>query len=108
MTGARFDEVVHAPHRLRIAALLAAVGGQVEFRTLRETLDVADSVVSKHVKVLQDAGYVDVLKPTGLGRARTWVQLTAAGRSAYAAHVAALRAITESGDARGGTPTATS
>lgn len=88
-----FDEVVHAPHRLRILALLAAVAGQVEFATLRDLLEVADSVLSKHLKVLQDAGYVTLSKPTGRGRVRTWVQLTPAGREAFGAHVAALHAI---------------
>lgn len=65
MTG-RFDEVVHAPNRLRICALLAA-SSSAEFAVLRDILGVADSVVSKHLKVLQDAGYVAISKPTGQG-----------------------------------------
>lgn len=93
MTDPAFDEVVHAPQRLRIMALLAAVAGQVEFATIRDVLKVADSVLSKHLKVLQDAGYIELRKPTGQGRVRTWVQLTPAGRQTYTAHVAALREI---------------
>lgn len=91
MSEARFDEVVHAPHRLRIMAMLV-VADAVEFATLREMLGVADSVLSKHLKVLQEAGYVTLEKPVGPGgRVRTWVRLTPAGRSAYDGHVAALR-----------------
>jgi len=97
VTEALFDDVVHAPHRLRILALLAAVAGQVEFATLRDLLDVADSVLSKHLKVLVDAGYVELSKPTGQGRVRTWVQLTTRGRDSYVAHVAALREIVAGG-----------
>jgi DNA-binding MarR family transcriptional regulator len=93
VTGPAFDEVVHAPQRLRTMALLAAVAGQVEFATIRDVLDVADSVLSKHLKVLHDAGYIELRKPTGQGRVRTWVQLTPAGQQAYTAHVAALREI---------------
>ena len=93
MTEARFDEVVHAPQRLRILAMLEAISGEVEFAALRDALDVADSVVSKHLKVLVEAGYVSVRKATTLGRQRTWVALTARGRDAYAGHVAALREI---------------
>jgi DNA-binding transcriptional ArsR family regulator len=93
VTDPAFDEVVHAPQRLRIMALLVAVAGQVEFGAVRDVLDVADSVLSKHLKVLHDAGYLELCKPTGQGRVRTWVQLTAAGRQAYTAHVAALREI---------------
>jgi DNA-binding MarR family transcriptional regulator len=54
-------------------------------------LGVADSVLSKHLKVLQDAGYVTLSKPTGRGRVKTWASLTPAGKRAYAAHVAALK-----------------
>lgn len=87
---ARFDEVVHAPNRLRICAFLDA-SSSTEFGVLRDLLGVADSVLSKHLKVLQDAGYLTVSKPTGRGRVRTWVRLTPEGRHAYAGHVAALK-----------------
>lgn len=85
-----FNEIIHAPNRLRICAVLAAVV-EAEFATLRDTLGVADSVMSKHLKVLQDAGYVTLTKPTGAGRVRTWVALTPAGRKAFGAHVAELQ-----------------
>ncbi|GAB7039517.1 MULTISPECIES: transcriptional regulator [Catenuloplanes] len=87
-----FDETIHAPHRLRICAFLDATSS-AEFGALREMLGVADSVVSKHLKVLQEAGYVTIAKPTGRGRVKTWVSLTADGKAAYARHVAALRAL---------------
>lgn len=91
---AQFDEVVHAPHRLRICAFLDSTSA-TEFATLRELLGVADSVVSKHLKVLNDAGYVTISKPTGRGRVRTWVELTPAGRDAYRGHVAALKQLVD-------------
>ncbi len=90
---AAFDEVIHAPLRLRICAFLDAVSS-AEFGAVREMLDVADSVVSKHLKVLTEAGYVELEKPTGRGRVRTWVKLTEAGKKAYRGHVEALRGIT--------------
>jgi len=86
----QFDEVVHAPNRLRICALLAA-SSSTEFSVVRDILGVADSVLSKHLKVLQDAGYVTISKPTGRGRVKTWVSLTPEGRRAYAGHVQALK-----------------
>jgi DNA-binding MarR family transcriptional regulator len=89
-----FDEVVHAPNRLQICAMLAALDS-VEFATVRDSLGVADSVVSKHVRVLQDAGYVSVRKATVGSRVRTSLALTARGRRAYAGHVAALRALVD-------------
>jgi DNA-binding MarR family transcriptional regulator len=91
-TAARFDEVVHAPNRLRICAILSAVS-YADFAAVRESLGVADSVLSKHVRVLHEAGYVDAHKATCASRVRTSLSLTEAGRAAYDGHVAALRAI---------------
>lgn len=91
-----FDDIVHAPHRLRICAMLADVD-QVEFAVLRDGLGVADSVLSKQLKVLVDAGYVELQKPTGRGgKVRTWARLTKDGRGAFEGHLAALRRMVES------------
>lgn len=88
---AHFDETIHAPHRLRICALLAPVES-MEFGTVRDELGVADSVLSKQFKVLADAGYAATSKATGdTGRARTWLALSRNGRRAFSAHLAALR-----------------
>lgn len=91
-TAARFDEIVHAPNRLQICAILSAVSS-AEFATVRESLGVADSVLSKHIRVLHEAGYLDVHKSTCASRVRTSLSLTSAGRAAYDGHLAALRAI---------------
>ena len=95
-TPARFDEIVHAPNRLQICAMLAAVES-ADFPAVREGLGVADSVLSKHVRVLHEAGYVAIHKATCASRVRTSLSLTTAGRAAYQGHVAALRAIVENG-----------
>jgi len=89
----RFDAVVHAPPRLQICGLLAAVDS-MEFATVRDTVQVSDSVLSKHVKQLEEAGYVRVHKATRASRLRTSLSLTKAGRAAFDAHVAELRRIT--------------
>jgi DNA-binding MarR family transcriptional regulator len=91
-TTARFDEIVHAPNRLQICAILAVVDS-AEFATVRDGLGVADSVLSKHIRVLHEAGYVAVHKTTAASRVRTSLSLTAAGRAAYDGHIAALQAI---------------
>lgn len=88
---ARFDEIVHAPNRLRICSLLATTG-TAEFGTIRDMLGVADSVTSKQLKVLADAGYVRLSKRAGSGsRAKTWATITGEGRAALAGHLASLQ-----------------
>ena len=89
----RFDTVVHAPPRLQICGLLAAVD-LMQFAAVRDVVGVSDSVLSKHVKQLEEAGYVQVRKATVASRQRTSLALTKAGRAAFAAHVAELRRIT--------------
>lgn len=90
MTAARFDELIHAPVRLSVMSLLAPAEG-VEFRFVRDELNLSDSVLSKHVRALESAGYLAVRKENlGRGRRRTWLDLTTAGLTAFHGHVAAL------------------
>ena len=87
-----FDAVLHPPARLQIAAVLANVS-EVEFAKLRELVGVSDSVLSKHLAALAEAGHIKLSKAANNGRQRTWASLTRSGRSAFTAHVAALQAI---------------
>jgi DNA-binding transcriptional ArsR family regulator len=92
VSTARLDPLVHPPKRLAAMAILAA-SEWAEFAFLRERLEVSDSVLSKHMKLLQDAGYVKVTK-RGRGRgASTWYRLTREGRQAFVAHVAYLQSL---------------
>jgi DNA-binding MarR family transcriptional regulator len=84
------DVTLHAPARLQIAALLARVE-EAEFATIRDLVEVSDSVLSKHLSAMGEAGYLRVRKAAQDGRQRTWAALTRAGRKAFAAHMAALQ-----------------
>ena len=88
----RLDEVVHQPVRFSIVAALAA-STEAEFGFVRDTVQISDSVLSKHVTVLEAAGYVGVKKGYVGKRPRTWLRLTPAGRTAFEAHLDALRTI---------------
>lgn len=84
-----FDALIHAPGRLQICAILSSV--DAEFAMLRDAIKVSDSVMSKHLKQLEEAGYVALTKTTENGRQRTWASLTGKGRKAFTAHVAELQ-----------------
>lgn len=84
-----FDAIIHAPGRLQICALLSGID-DAEFAMIRDRIEVSDSVLSKHLKLLEDAGYVKLRKAASEGRQRTWVSLTTAGKKAFAAHVSEL------------------
>lgn len=86
------DEIIHAPRRLAICAFLDPVQA-AEFSAVRDSLGITDPALSKQVRILADAGYLESRKSTGPGRHRTWLSLTPRGRDAFRAHVERLRAV---------------
>lgn len=95
---ARFDDLIHAPVRLRLCGLLRPVDA-LSFQVLAETLDLTSVNLSKNLKALAAAGYVSIDKRASTERTDArrvaWVKLTAEGRNAFDAHVAKLKEITQ-------------
>jgi DNA-binding MarR family transcriptional regulator len=85
------DLLAHAV-RFSIAALLAAAS-KVEFSFVRDHVEVSDSMLSKQVSALEQAGYIKVDKGFVGKRARTWLSLTREGRRVFERHIGALREI---------------
>ena len=90
-----FDPVLHPPARLQISAVLAQVQ-DADFALLKEITGTSDSVMSKHLAALSEAGYVALRKAAADGRQRTWARLTRSGRSAFRRHVKALEMLAAS------------
>ncbi|WP_291378464.1 transcriptional regulator [Demequina sp.] len=90
MTAPRFDSTIHAATRLQLCAMLAEVDA-IDFAAVREDLGISDSVLSKHVKVLADEGYVAVKTYKSGGRSRKRLAFTKIGAQAYAGHIAELK-----------------
>ncbi len=88
----RLDDLVHQPVRFSLMAALAKAE-ELEFRFLRDTLGVSDSVLSRQASTLEEAGYVNIRKGYVGKRPRTWLSLTAIGRTTFEEHVQALREI---------------
>jgi len=88
----RLDPVIHSPVRLSIVACLAAAE-RAEFGFVRDIVEVSDSVLSKQVSNLEEAGYVKVKKGYVGKYPRTWLSLTVAGRRAFDTHLVALAAV---------------
>jgi DNA-binding MarR family transcriptional regulator len=90
----RFDEVIHGVVRLRVCGMLARLGA-TDFAAIRDAIAVSDPTLSKHLKQLEQAGYVRLTKGLTVGgRTKTWAELTGAGEAAFAGHVAFLREVT--------------
>ena len=82
MNEAAFDELIHAPLRLQICAMLSPVRW-LAFSDIRDSLEISDSVLSKHLSALAGAGYVEVSRVRADSRSRRQVTLTKPGRTAY-------------------------
>lgn len=82
------DETVHQRHRLGILTITAEA--RAEFSYLRDALGLTPGNLSRHLGVLEEAGFIKVDKGYHGRRPRTWVGITRPGRAALAAEVAAL------------------
>jgi len=84
------DEVVHQRTRLGILAVLTEAG-TAQFSFLRETLELTDGNLSRHLMILEDAGLVRIEKGYEGKRPRTWASITAPGRQAFRAEISSLK-----------------
>lgn len=92
MGEARFNSLIHAPHRLRICAMLSQADG-IEFAEISDRTGLSKSALSKHLTQLTDADYLTEEQFVRAGRSRLMFSLTDQGRAAYAAHKKALEDI---------------
>jgi len=92
---AELDDIIHQPLRLRIMAALNALplATGLEFSKLKKLTGATDGNLGAHIETLSKAGYVSVEKAFVGRKPQTTVTATAAGRGAFARHVATLQEI---------------
>lgn len=88
----RLDDAFATPLRFSLMAALR-VDTEIDFATLRDSLEADDSPLSKAITALTDAGYAVVRKGYSGRRPRTWVRASRRGAAAFESHLAALREI---------------
>lgn len=91
------DDIIHQPLRLKIMAALntLSAGQGLDFPRLKKLTGATDGNLGAHIETLAKAGYVSITKAFLGKKPQTTVTMTAAGRSAFARHVAYLREIIE-------------
>jgi DNA-binding MarR family transcriptional regulator len=89
------NEIIHQSTRLRIMASLNVLepGRGIEFARLRSLVQTTDGNLGAHLETLAQAGYVAIDKSFVNKKPLTRARATSAGRQAFAAHVAYLRAL---------------
>jgi DNA-binding transcriptional ArsR family regulator len=89
------DPVIHAQARLRVVAALSVLrdGDRMAFPRLQELLGMTAGNLSVHLRKLEEAEYVEVVK-THHGRTPTTLLcLSRRGRLAFDEYTAAVRAL---------------
>ena len=89
------NEIIHQSMRLKIMAALNVLPGSaaLEFTRLKGLVGATDGNLGAHLDTLADAGYVAIEKRFVGRKPQTRIKATAAGRRAFAEHVAYLREI---------------
>ena len=91
---ADIDEVIHGRVRLGIMAYLSGAD-TADFNELKTRLQVTDGNLSVHLRKLEDAGFVEVLKSFQGRRPLTRARLTDAGRKAFVDYLDAMARLVE-------------
>lgn len=86
------SDVLHQPVRFSIAAALARAE-TMDFKDLRDSIQVSDSVLSKQLAILEKSDFIEIKKQFVGKFPRTSVKMTAPGRVAWEHHLQTLREI---------------
>lgn len=90
---AGLDRVIHERARLSVLTSLAAHPKGLRFSDLKQLCGLTDGNLSRHMQVLQGAGFVEVSKSFEHNRPQTFCRLTSEGRKRYVEYLAVLEKV---------------
>lgn len=85
----KLDEAIHGRLRLGIMAFLADAEA-ADFNELKAVLEATQGNLSIHLRKLEEAGYVEIVKSFQGRKPLTRAHLTPAGRKAFATYLEVL------------------
>ncbi len=89
----QLEKSIHEPARLALITTLSGAEEGMTFPMLKTECGLTDGNLNRHLKVLEDAGIIQVQK-AGRGRSsRTRVELTDAGREAFLQYLHSLEKV---------------
>ena len=81
----------HFESRVRLGVMsILMVNEQVDFSTMKETLELTDGNLSSHISALEKNRYIIVYKQFVGKKPKTTYEATALGKEAFLAHLNAL------------------
>jgi len=92
----KLDEAIHGRLRLGIMAYLADAEA-ADFNELKAVLEATQGNLSIHLRKLEEAGYVEIVKSFQGRKPLTRAHLTPAGRKAFATYLEVLSGLVGKG-----------
>jgi len=87
------NKVIHERARLGILTSLMTNRDGLSFVELKKLCDLTDGNLSRHIKVLSEAGFVTVEKSFKANRPHTRCDITQEGREAFASYIEVLESV---------------
>lgn len=89
------ERIFHEPNRLAIVSALCAARDGLTFNELKESCGLTDGNLNRHLKVLEEAGAVRILKSFIEAKPRTTVHLSSKGLDRFTQYLEALTEVLE-------------
>lgn len=86
-------KIFHEPNRLAIMSALCSAREGLSFTQLKETCQLTDGNLSRHLKTLEEADVIRIQKYYTGSKPRTQARLSALGRQRFAEYLAALEKV---------------
>jgi DNA-binding MarR family transcriptional regulator len=87
------DRVIHEKARLSILTSLIAHPKGLRFGDLKQLCGLTDGNLSRHLEVLEEAGFVSIVKSFEDNRPKTACKITAEGRKRYMQYLDVLEQV---------------
>lgn len=89
------DETIHQSTRLRIMTMLVSQseGDRVAYGFIQKTLGLTGGNLTTHLRKLEEAEYLVMMKDFVNSRPHTWVKATPEGRQAYGEYLSNLERV---------------
>ena len=90
---AGLDRVIHERARLSLLTSLVAHPRGLAFGDLKRLCDLTDGNLSRHLRILEEAGLVEIEKSFRDNRPQTTCRLTAGGRRRFVEYLSVLESV---------------
>lgn len=87
------DRVIHERARLSVLTSLITNRKGLAFSDLKQLCDLTDGNLNRHLRVLEEAGMVEIVKTTDRNRPLTTCRITASGRARYLEYLETLEQV---------------